>query len=438
MTTTLGERPDPTLVEWIRIMRDGWRVMVVLVLAGGLVGVLATRAQPSRYRTTGSVLVTPSTFLDPNSAPYLPILATTVEQLAGTAAVLKPAANRFVELAGSPPERSARRELATPSWLESHVHVAQTPNSSIIDISTIAPTQSMANDLTVALVRTLTRVINDQSRPRQGAGSSAGTGGVRVKIFTLAEPRGRLTPTPLKNVVLGLNAGFILGLLGALASGLAKRRLHRPDEIGTALGVLNGAIFTVAAATSEDSGLMGVSAYLQDTGRSHDERAADIVLITGTVDSKRLASVGVSLARALDASHAQPVLVAADFREHAASPTLGVDDRPGLTQAITTGARAKRSTNDDSLTRSTRRLASLFHRMAALGEGNVGAGLRLVAGKYDIALVVGPPVVDTAALLPLLRAANRVIFVTKRGVPARSLESARLVTRKLTAVLVLR
>jgi len=65
--------------------------------------------------------------------------------------------------------------------------------------------------------------------------------------------------------------------------------------------------------------------------------------------------------------------------------------------------------------------------MAALGEGNVGAGLRLVAGKYDIALVVGPPVVDTAALLPLLRAANRVIFVTKRGVPARSLESARLV-----------
>lgn len=437
MTSPAPEhRREPSIGDWLGVIRDGWRALVVFIVLGALAGALGTVLQSSRYRATGSVLVTSSAFLDPSSASDLPTLATTVQQLADTAAVMKPAAEQFVSLAPVAADKAARQAFATPTWVQKHISVAQKSGSSILEISALAPTQQEANDLAVAVVETLAKVINEQSTLKTAKGTTTLATGVRVKIFTLYEPDGRVSPTPVRNLAVGANAGLIAGLIAALVLGTTRRRLRRPSDIAAELGLPSVAVFEVSEpGHADDVGLVELTSLLQSMRAA---AGGEVVLLTGTGSRRRIATVAASLARSLVADQARAVLVDAELSQPPVA-ALGVVERVGRVVAEASGRAAR-----PAAARGGRPEAEAASAGATAGEarGSSGNGrvqklLRSQAGTYDFALVAGPPLDEPIALLSLVRSADRVLLVTERGVRARDLEPARILAAKLAGALVL-
>jgi hypothetical protein len=429
LTVAPAERRDPSVLDWLGILRDGWRILVILAVAGGIGGLLGTGLQSARYRATGSVLVTPSAFLDPSSASDLPTLTATVEQLAGTAAVMNPAAARFLALA-PPGDAASRRAIATPDWVQRHIQVAQKGNSSILEISGLAPTQALANDLTRSVVRSLADVINEQSAQNLLPSSKiVEPSGVRLRIFTLAEADGQVSPTPSRNLVLGANAGLILGVIMALALGAANPRLRRPAEIAGAVGLDPGTAVAVTRVESDDEGVLEVATSLLLRLR---EKGGVVVLVTGTVAQDVLTAVASALVEALGVGGT------------AALASLHGSDRAGRDRVLAEVPAVSTAAGEGSGRAEIRSLQqsarpALFDVFPPSG-GDVAHGRRAVmsgGNSPDFVVVAGPPLEQRVQLLPALRSVDHVILVTERGVRRADLQSARMVAPRLAAAMVL-
>src|SRR5437016_4008289 len=92
--------PSPagrSVLDWLRVLRDGLPAVVVLLLAGLAVGGLVTALQPIQYRADATLVAASSRgFLEPEWAQGLPPVAETVTRVASSAAVLRGAAGAYV------------------------------------------------------------------------------------------------------------------------------------------------------------------------------------------------------------------------------------------------------------------------------------------------------------------------------------------------------
>ena len=401
-TESSAKGSDPSLVDWLRVILDGWQALVISVVVGILLGVVATVMQSTVYRATGSVVVSPAQFLDPNSAAQLPTLTDTVQRLAGTTAILAPTASRYVDRAPDQVTRARRREVATPDWVSRHIQVAQLGDSSIIEISGVGGSQRDAVDLTRATVTTLARVVNKLEGPARATGAGRANGGIAIKVFTLARERGQVSPTPARNLVLGLNLGLIVGIVAALVLGMRRNRLRRPADVAGMLGVpLLGVVDLADHSLDEDPGILQAANALE---RRWGQGAHAVVLVTGTLDPRSLSVVSSFLVRALT-----NLGVDAAFVEtaHAASTESAEDVLVGIQ-----GGRAKPIASNrwsfDELTSPDR-----------------------------LVITAGPGLHEPFELARLAHQADHVLLVAHSGVTRGELASARMLEPKIAGALVL-
>jgi capsular polysaccharide biosynthesis protein len=413
-----GETPahgaEPSLVDWLRVVLDGWKALAISVAVGLALGVVATLLQAEEYRATGSVVVTPAKFLDPNSAAQLPTLTNTVQRLAGTTAVLAPAAREYVRLARNGVTRAERRSVATPDWVSKHIRVAQQGDSSIIEISGVAPTQVDAVDLTKSTVTTLARVVNSFDLPTKvPPGAADVSGGISIKVFTLARERGQVSPTPVRNVLVGANVGLIVGVVAALLLGISRHRLRRTVDISEELGApVLGEIGVRGGTLDADPGFFEAATALE---RAWGQGARGLVLVTGTIDAKSLGVVAGALVRALERVGMRAVLV--DANDEIAA--TGVNSEDEVLVRIHGGSRWSQSV-----------------AVPQPDAPRPGVALEQAAATDALVVVAGPSLDQPGELVRLVHSADHAIVVAHRGVSPDDLRPARVLEPKIVGALV--
>ena len=204
------------LLEWLHLLKDGWFAFLIVLALGIGAAFYFTSQQPTEFGATGTVVVTPKAgFLDPDGADALPSLTQTVSRLLSTPAVLRPTRQEWVDSADDAAERSGRESQATLDWLREHVESTAVGQTSLIDVRGTAGTQEEATELTQAAVASLATVVE-----REGFGPQPE--GITVKVLSDNETQGEVSPTPLRNLLIGVNAGILLGIVAALVTGAIR------------------------------------------------------------------------------------------------------------------------------------------------------------------------------------------------------------------------
>lgn len=231
---------DRSAVDWLRLIVDGLPALLAWVVLGTAGALIYTATQADSYQATETVVVSSARgFLDPQNADQLPALTDTVARLAQSAPVLEKARQKYIQTPHS--NVAARRASeATRRWLGNHVTTIREANSSILRVQARAPTQLDANDLAQANGDSLARVVNRASASespnpaKRTTPTGIPTAGLRITAFSVKDD-GQVSPTLKRNLILGVNAGILLGLVSALALGARRRRLWRREEIEDAL-----------------------------------------------------------------------------------------------------------------------------------------------------------------------------------------------------------
>jgi Mrp family chromosome partitioning ATPase len=438
-----------SLLDWLRVLRDGLPAVIVLTLLGLAAALVVTSLQPTEYRSEATLVAGSSRgFLEPEWADGLGPVANTVTRLASSKAVLDAAAREYVASAPDPEAQRRRREdVSDFDWLREHLTARQVADSGIVELIARAETQRDARDLTRAGAQSLEEKIAEgpgsaipaPRTPRRGGSGAPGdeaARGIVVRDFETTD-EGQVSPTPFRNLVLGGNVGLVLGIVAGLGLGARRRRLRRPDEMAAELGIPILANVRVAdAANGVPRGLSAARARLQ---RLSGDDQGTVFLLTGTTRSERTAQIGEALARAF-ASSGRTVLVDADLSGQHASRSLDVHGMPGLGDLLD-----GRGTQP-GLLRPEQALVTTVD-----GEsGSAGGGLEVLpAGeapgdvaasrgaptharsiqnlrlRYEFVIVVGPGLDRPEEVIPLAEVADWSVLVTPRGERASTFEAAR-------------
>jgi hypothetical protein len=426
---------ERTLIDWLRLVRDGWLFLAIAVVVGLAVGILVTAVQPTRYRATSTLVVTPeSGFLAPGDANTLSTVADTVARLLDTQSVLVSTARRYVA-AGSPGARAPRQREATLDWLRARLDARQVASAAIVGISATAATQTEADDLGRAASAALSAAVLAAAvalhpppaptpQPGQAPRTPQTPQGVVLRAFAAGVPDGKVSPTPTRNLLIGGDAGLLLGLVAAAGLGVARGRIRRPAQLADALGVpLYGVVRTGRRGVApDDPGLAEARARLLGL-RAHNG-AGTAVLVTGLMRSERIAEVAEALAHSL-ASASTTALVDAELGEAALTRRLGLGEATGLAEAIGGSPVAALLVHVNS---SAPEFSFLPAGQRDAGAATILAGDGLAASidglerEHDFVILCGPGLDRAAEVLSLLGAVDHALLLVPRGSDGRRLE----------------
>jgi capsular polysaccharide biosynthesis protein len=415
---------ERTFVDWVRLLRDGWVALAVFVMAGAGAGVLATSLQPTEYRSTGTVVVSPASgFLDPSGISALPAITDTVVRLLDTTALLERTRSAYLSAATNARRPLRVRETTELNWLRDHLRAGQVAESGLISVSGTASTAIDARDLTGAAVRSLVQTIQ-QSQPR------GSTTGIDARVFSAAESEGRVSPTPRRNSLIGLNAGLILGVVAALGVGAARRRIRRPEEVAAALGVPLLAYIRAPSRRERhvDPGMVEAEARLRSLAPINK---GDTLLVTGPLAAEETAQVSEWIARSIAAGGARAALVDADLSGAAVSQLMKGVGRPGVAETANDARRDLIWVPREDPRAAGSRLSIVGARRAktepvrVLTLSALDGDVHSLREQHDAIVIAGPGLDRAAEIVSLLRTTDRVVVAAVRGEKASRLEDAK-------------
>jgi Mrp family chromosome partitioning ATPase len=441
--SSLAGRSAPTgarsVLDWLRVLRDGLPAVAVLTVLGLLAGIAVTSLQPTEYESEATLVAGSSRgFLEPEWADGLAPVAATVTRLASSAAVLRGAGRGYVDAARDPKTRRRRQDQVGLKWLRDHLVAGQVADSGIVVLSGKAETQGDARALTQSGARALERQIVTgpgsqvpvDPNARDGAGNE--NRGIVVRDFQTTD-EGQVSPTPFRNLLLGGNVGLMLGIVAGLALGARRRRLRRPEEMAAELGIpILATVRSRDAKKGDPRALQAARARLQ---RLSQPDHGTVFLLTGTVPPQRTAELGEALARVFAAS-SRTVLVDADLSGQFASRHLDVAGMPGLGELLD-----GRSPQQQTLLRPEQVLVTTVNGSesdttievlpageppddvaAALSGSALARSIQNLRLRYEFVIVIGPGFDRPEELIPLSEVTDWSILLTPRGERARAFE----------------
>lgn len=417
-----------TVGSWIREIRAGWPALAGTVVVCLVLAVVATIRQPDLYGATGAVVVSPERFLQSEGTDALPALTENVVRLSSTQAVLLPAAQAYARAGGTPDETAERRRTATLKWLRDHVKVQEVGTSSVVEITGTATTRDQAMDLTRSVVEALTRFVRetrgDQPSPTGEPEPPSG-----LIVLSSAESEGRVSPTPVRNLFVGLNLGLLIGALLALVLGRARLRSD-PSHVADSLGV---PLLAVARGGrgGEEEAITAAQRVLE--GRARD--GSMVVLLTGTANPDRIAQVATRLGVSLClGTGKRALLVDGDLSGRAMSRQLRLADRPGVSDLLVPGVNSNEleqsvvplyEPSDESATMAVLPAGPPVDVGDATDIARFPSVIEPLKDEFDFFVVTGPDVTKTNELFALVSTSQYCLLVTDGGVSPQRLAAAR-------------
>jgi hypothetical protein len=421
-----GDTPA-TLQYYARLVARRWWLPLSFLVLGVSLALVYTGLQNTAYAARSTILLSP---LDPGTADELPRLAPTVARVVRSDAVLLQARRSYA--AGRP---GARGGAITLDDLRSRTTVRVPRDTSLFEVTAQGRTQQDANRLVRAVVGAATRQL-----ARLGGAQDRGPGqAAQLRVAVLGPPisEGKVSPTPARNLVLGVNVGILLGIAAALLVRDPQRARVRADVLTRYLETPNiiYAPLPRTRAVEQLSRLAWPSAgrtlHVGSDGRQTEgirllggrlaqwfEEDRRTVLLLGDLSPQTLRSVALRLAAHLARMGLDPVVLEADFHGSGWSPGAGEQTR-GLAEVLEDGAGepdamvVETSTNGAGPSPVTIVPRGTTHAEPAVlfSSDAFRSLLERYAARDQIILAVGPPTEFQAEVLALADAADGVVLL---------------------------
>ncbi|WP_138416455.1 polysaccharide biosynthesis tyrosine autokinase [Sinomonas gamaensis] len=411
------------LRDYIRILRAGWILIVVMALLGvaGAVGFsILTKPQFKASaqvfvstQSGGSVqdLVQGNTFTQQRVKTYAGLVTTPIVLL---------------------PVISNLHLSMTADQLAKGVTATAPLNTTLIEISVVSPDPVMAANIANQTSDSLTKVVQEI----ESTGSSAS----QVKLTRVMEaevPSSPVSPNVPINLVLGLAAGLVFGLGAAvLRHALDNRvRSERDVELVSSAPILGGITFDAKAPkrpliVHDDPRSPRAEAFrtlrtnLQFVDAGGDGSRSFV--ITSAMESEGKSSTASNLAIALDNAGHKVIVVDADLRRPKLAQYMGLEGAVGLTDLL-----IGRADIEDAVQQWGR---GGLHVLPAgsippnpselLGSAAMHSLMQRLEDQFDYVLFDAPPLLPVTDAAVLTKTAGGAIVVVAAGRTHRSQLSA--------------
>lgn len=389
-------------------------LIVTAVVAGLAVAAALTWLTPTTYRSSTKLFVTAAHPVD-TAAAYEGNLFTQQRMTS------------YANILTSP--QLAQRVVAelglslTPEALAGEVTATATPDTVVLDVTVTDGSARRAHDIADSLGRQFTSTVVSLEQP-DGAASSA----VSVRTIQAAsyepEPVG---PDLTGNLWRGGAIGLLVGVLLALLLGRVDSRVRTEDDLVEAAGVrLLGraeddrqlaklhVITALPPRARSVDGYRAMAAGLQQNERGVRQQ---VVLVTGCLPGDGASTVAVNLAVSIARMGARVLLVDADLRRPRAARYLGLPDRPGMTEVLTSEADLDQATirYGDGLLWVLPSGGMHSNPGDLLGSAAMRALLEDVRDAYDFVVLDGPPVLARVDAALLGTHADTCLLVARYG-----------------------
>lgn len=415
--------------DYLRALRRGWPLILILVAVGALVGAAVAFVQRPVYVATAKAYVSVASATNAgdlvNSAQYTQQVAASFADIAGTSYVLRPVI-------------ASLKLDTTPAELADEVAVTAATDEAVLSIEATDQSAVRAASIANAIAKRLSSAVASLT-PTQGR--------VDVTVVDPAvPPTSPISPVPTFDVGVGAAAGLLLGVVLAILRVLADTRLRTVQDVRAittapvlATTPLKGRSRRHAAAFGEDpdgplaESYRGLRAALQFLDVDEGVRS---IVVTSSVESEGKTVTAIDLAVALAETGERVLLVDADLRRPNVATLLGLDgsiglsdvliDRVGLEQAVQTDERGS---------------------LAALPSGGVPPNpnallqskvlerlLTELEDRYDRVVIDAPPVLSASdAAIIAHRASGALLLIGSGRVKRAQLQGALEVFRQTRA-----
>jgi capsular exopolysaccharide synthesis family protein len=443
----------PTLRTITRVLRRRWLIVAVCTLGAAAAALALTLREDKQYESSASLLLRPanvesSVFTSATSkTPDATRVAATNADLAGLDVIARRAARRVTQ------------RHVTGSFVASNVDAFAKQNS---DVTTITATtddpvlsRQIANAFAseyiafrrdvdrasvrralVPIERRLAKLTPRQRRTREGrrlrrvAQNLQVLAAIRTGGTELLE-RGRVShsavsPTPKKNLAMGLLFGLMLGVSLAFVREFTDRRLHDEIDVSRAFGLPILASIPKTRnvwkpeSRRESRGSLDTEAFgmlranLRYLGVGKDIRS---LLVTSAERGDGKSAVAWNLANAEAKAGKNVLLIEADLRAGRLSERLHSVPGTGLTLLLAGGTSLEESTV--TVTSSSGRFDVVPAGPPATNPAELGESpqmallLESAQMRYDLVIVDTPPVSVVADAVPLMSQVGGVILVAR-------------------------
>lgn len=404
-----------TAPQFLSVLRERWRVVVVCVLAGLVVGVLLGLLRPVTYTSTFTMLtVAPATqegqgayegelLAQQRTKSYVPMI--TSERVA----------ERIIQDNGFP---------VTPQQITGAITAVNGVDSVVTTVTVRATNAADAFTLSKAVATAFPRLVADFER-------ESTAGGQPVVSMQIIQP-----PTPATAPSSGLPMMIALGLFLGVAAGvglaLLRNVLDRSVKSTTVLAELTGApvIGTTTVDDQADRSPYVRIAGVDDPTTSEDFRqlrisfgavqsraGAQVVVVTSALPGEGKTTTVVNVAAAFAAAGTKVLIVDANLRRPRVAERLGLARRPGLTDTLARNAEPHTMIQRyepggiDVLTGG----AVAANPGEILGSRSMSALLSDLRQGYDLVLIDSPPLLSATDAASVAPATDGVLLLCRHG-----------------------
>ena len=277
-------------------------------------------------------------------------------------------------------------------------------------------------------------------------------GGVQV-VDRATPPSEQASPKPVRNGLIGLAVGALLGVAFALLLERLERRLKRPEDVEAAFDgppiARIPASDALLPATTDGAQLGEREAEALKSMRTHVRHAgpgagASSVLVTSAVRGEGRTTIAWDLAAISAGLGLSVLLLEADLHNPALADAFGFSDQRGLAQVLAGEASFEEVIRPIDASRLVR-FGQGGGSVDLLTAGQASAdSIDLVDGKrmhdliprlqerYDLVVIDSPAAADSDDVIPLAKIASGVVVVGRLGVLRR--RSARALSEQLRMV----
>ncbi len=319
-----------TLVDYVTTLRRSWRLVLVMVVLGAVLGYAYASNQPFTYRATSTVLVSADRAGSAadlvQGSTFVENLVSSYAQMATSELVLQPVIDRL-DLPGTP--RQVARSIT-----------ADTPlNTVLININVVGGdperTAAIANDVADELAVAVSKV------------SPVVEGQPSVRVTTIqsaSEPKVPIAPNKRRLTALGLMLGLALGIGLAFVRRVLGGRVNDQTDVaqltstptvGEIVEAKRGTSLPAAVIqnprSAEAESLRGLAANLHYLTFDGGMRS---LVITSASPGEAKSNIASALALIMAEGSGRVLLIDADLRSPSVDALTGLDNTIGLSSVL--------------------------------------------------------------------------------------------------------
>jgi len=410
--------------DYVRLFREKWRALVIVTVIFVAAAALVTLLQPKVYAASASAFVSNGTNTDASLAEASDNVAKSRAKSYIALATSRATANTVIHDLGL---------RADPAQLVKSITVEQPLDTVLLNVTAQGSTPAAARQLADAWIAALSREVASLEDP-QGIGNAVTLRLVPVEAAEL--PSVPVSPRAELNLALGLALGLVAGMVFVLSRNRFDRRLRYVSTVEEVAAVPVIGSIPEAPCLTRAPGRAGPPARHPRASATLDRAAGEqlrklrtnlqfmdstfapqVVVVSAPLDGDGASTIAAHLAATVAATGRSVVLVDANLRNPRQAALFGLDNGPGLTDALL------RSTNPREIVQGVDGRPGLQVLVAGgtctspselLGSPAMHALIRDLAEGATV-IVDGPPVLPVTDSVVLTAAADGVVLVVTRG-----------------------